>query len=410
MKEDVFLFHEKKESCENLILFVHGFIGDSEATWKNKNGTSFADLLLSDGEIKNNFDIASYSYFTTLLNLFADTKEKFRKIKNLIRKNTHVKEKNLDIDELTQNLRTHFRFTLGKYKNIYVIAHSMGGLITKNLIAGDVKSKGNTKVKLFISLAVPHQGAALSIPGNIISSNLQILNLNPVEQFITALNQSWINLDEKPTTKYFYGSYDKVVTKHSAVAIDNIEKDVVSVAEDHGSISKPKDSSSVVYSSVKQFILEEHKNTELRAAGFQRLTEPDRYEEEIFVIKMIVADISEHSRENAKELFFNAEYMRKLLSSKYDKEQLQELITNIRQLYKDSYDKFLSDDSVNSGMLLAEVHSKITDEDSRLLKSFIPALRNYHKKGMLHQMANDDNFDIWWSELRKLEMKRDDNS
>lgn len=404
MQDENFIFHESKNSCRNLILFVHGFTGDIEKTWVNKNGNSFASLLLEDGYIKENFDVASYSYFTTLLNLFAETKEKFRRLKALIRKKTHRKEKNLDIDELSNNLSTHIRFTLKQYDNIYVVAHSMGGLITKNLINNDIVKNGSTKIKLFVSLAVPHHGAELAVYGKIISSNLQILNLNPVQKFIISLNQNWVNLDEKPTTKYLYGTYDDVVTKHSAVAVDKIEKDVVSVPDDHNSISKPEHSSAVVCNIVKSFILDEHKHSRLHEAGRQQLTDNEQYEEEIFVIKMIVANIAKQTRDNAKELFFNAEYMRKLLSSRYDQQRLKELAENIRQLYKDCYDNYLADEDINSGKLLSEVHSRISDQDSALLKSFIPALKLYHKKGMLHQMANDKELDIWWCKEQNLDI------
>lgn len=408
MQNENFIFYESKKSCRNLILFIHGFTGDIENTWTNKNGNSFPTLLLEDNYIKENFDIASYSYFTTLLNLFADAKEKFRFIKSLIRKETHKKEKNLDINELSNNLSTHIRFTLKQYDNIYIIAHSMGGLIIKNLINNEISKNGSTKIKLFVSLAVPHHGAELAVFGKLISNNLQILNLNPVQEFIASMNQNWISLDEKPTTKYLYGTYDDFVTKHSAVAVDKIEKDIISVPDDHTSISKPKDSSSIVYNIVKSFINDEYKHTQLYEAGRQQLVDEEQYEEEIFVLKMIVADIAKPSRDNAKELFFNAEYMRKLLSSKYDQKHLDDLVENIRQLYKDCYDNYLADENINSGKLLSEVHSRISNQDSALLKSFIPALKLYHKKGMLHQMANNEELDIWWCRDRTLKIDQGD--
>ena len=57
---------------------------------------------------------------------------------------------------------------------------------------------------------------------------------------------------------------------------------------------------------------------------------------------------------------------------------------------------------MNSGKLLAEVHTKITDQDARLLKTLIPTLQSYHKKGMLHQLANAEESDIWWSKRKIL--------
>lgn len=400
-----FDFYQKREGCRNLVLFVHGFTGDSKKTWTNANGTAFPDLLLADETISDNFDVASYNYFTELLNLFADTKEKARRIRDLIRRRTHKKERNLEIDELSKNLSSHLRFSLEQYDNIYVIAHSMGGLITKSLIKNDLNLNSHTKVKLFVSLAVPHQGASSAVLGSIISSNLQISNLNPVEQFITELNQSWVYLDSKPTTKYFYGGYDNIVTKYSAVAIDNIEKDIVSVAEDHTTICKPENNQAIVYLSVLQFIKEQFKNEELSDIGFQKLNDSDGsdLDNELFVLKLIVANIEEDTQDNAKELYYNAEFVRKLFNSRHDKEKLERLFVNIRQLYKDSYDKYLADSSVNSGILLSEVHTKISEQDSLLLKSLIPSLQNFHKKGMLHQMANDDACDIWWCKDKSID-------
>ncbi|HIF9452842.1 TPA: ABC-three component system protein [Photobacterium damselae] len=397
-----FIYYQRRESCSNLVLFIHGFTGDAVDTWSNANGKCFPELLLENSYIQKNFDIASYSYFTTLLNLFADTKEKARWLKDLIRKRTHKKERNLDIDELSNNLTSHMRFTLEQYENIYIVAHSMGGLIAKNLIVNDLNRRGSSKVKLFISLAVPHQGSALSVPGGVISSNLQISNLNPVEKFINSLNQKWVYLDSKPTTKYFYGNYDTVVTKYSAIAIDKVEKDIVSVPEDHKTISKPESHESLVSTSVSSFIVEQHKNVKLSDAGFQRLPNNDELDKELFVIKLIVADIAPESQNNAKELFYNAEYVRKLFNSRHDKKQLEVLFDNIRQLYKDSFDRYLADDNLNSGMLLSEVHTKITEQDSILLKSLIPSLQNYHKKGMLHQLANNIDSDVWWSKERNI--------
>ncbi|WP_299496873.1 ABC-three component system protein [uncultured Shewanella sp.] len=407
MEKD-FDFYRQNDDCNHLILFVHGFTGDVNKTWKNSNGQSFPKLLLANKYIADNFDVATYGYFTTLLDLFADSKEKFRRIKNLIRRKTHKKEKNLDISELSNNLSNHLRITLNQYDNIYIVAHSMGGLITKNLISDELNKNGWTKIKLFLSLAVPHQGSDKAVLGGLISDNLQINNLNPVNLFINTLNQRWIDLDSKPSTKYFYGSYDEVVTKHSAVAIDKIEKDIISVAEDHNSISKPENASSIVCNGVVQFIEEAHKHILLSEVGYQKLDPTEQLDDELFVLKLLLAEIANETQEHAKELFFNAEYVRKLFRSKHDRKQLELLFNNIRQLYKDSFDGYLADDYKNSGQLLAEVHTKITDHDAQLLKTLIPTLQTYHKKGMLHQLANDTESDIWWSKSKKFSFEGED--
>ena len=405
--EKEFEFYQQREGCNHLVLFIHGFTGNVNETWKNKNGKLFPKLLLENEYIAQNFDVATYGYFTTLLDLFADSTEKFRRIKNLIRRKTHKKEKNLEISELSNNLSNHLRITLNQYDSIYIVAHSMGGLITKSLISDELKRNGWTKVKLFMSLAVPHQGSSGAVLGGLISNNLQIDNLNPVNSFINTLNQRWINLDSKPSTKYFYGSYDQVVTKHSAIAIDKIEKDIISVAEDHNSISKPESSDAIVCNGVRQFLEEAHQHTLLGDIGYQKLSSTEQLDDELFVLKLIISEIANETQENAKELFFNAEYIRKLFKSKHDKKQLEMLFNNIRQLYKDSYDGYLADNSMNSGKLLSEVHTKITDQDAKLLKTMIPNVQTYHKKGMLHQLANDSRSDIWWSNIKEISVVRE---
>lgn len=400
-----FVFYQQREDCTNLVLFIHGFTGDVTATWTNQNGKMFPNLLLENEYIAHNFDVAAYGYFTTLLDLFADSTEYFRKILSRIRRRAHKNERNLEISELSNILSNHLRITLSQYDNIYIVAHSMGGLLAKSLISEEIKRVGWTKVRLFLSLAVPHQGADIAVLGGLISNNLQIDNLNPVKSFINALNQMWVDLDSKPSTKYFYGSYDQFVTKHSAVAIDKIARDIISVAEDHNSISKPENSNTIVCNGVCQFLEEAHKHMLLGEIGYQKPDISERLDDELFVIKLIVADIAIDTQEHAKELFFNAEYVRKLFKSKHDKKQLELLFDNIRQLYKDSYDGYLADTTLNSGQLLSEVHTKITAQDAHLLRTLIPTLQPYHKKGMLHQLANDSESDIWWSRNKALPAK-----
>jgi len=48
---------------------------------------------------------------------------------------------------------------------------------------------------MFLSLAVPHQGADLATIGNLISKNIQISNLKSLSPFITQLNRNWIALE-----------------------------------------------------------------------------------------------------------------------------------------------------------------------------------------------------------------------
>ncbi len=396
-----FTFFQKNNDSKNLVLFIHGFTGDIK-TWIHSNGSKFPDLILKNDYVRKNFDVAAYEYFSLLFDVYAKKQNAFKIMKSLWRRRTQTKKKNIDISELSNNLKTHIRFELSQYENIFIVAHSMGGLIAKDLIVNNIMETGQTNIRLFISLAVPHLGSETATLGSLISSNLQIDNLRPLSDCIGNLNQQWIKLPNKPIVKYIYGSYDKHVPKTSAVSIEIEDKDVCSFPEDHNSISKPKDESNTLVKAICIFLEETYQDTRLKSSGYLTLNDSEAYQDELFVLKLFLADIDPSIRENAQELFLNAEFSRKLLKSKDDRAKLSELFENIQQLYRDSYDKYLGQEPENSNLLLAEVHEKITSEDSRLLQTIIPSLKLYHKKGMLHQLANDEFSNIWWSRERDV--------
>ncbi len=386
-----------QNSNKNLILFVHGF-GGGESTWRNGTASSFPELFSKDPDLSANFDIAQFSYFTKLLNLFA----KASKVKTLVERffgTSHGKlRKNISIEEIGNLLRTEIRFRLQSYDNIIIIAHSMGGLVTKSAITRDIEEKVPSKIQLFLSLAVPHQGAEAATLGKLISDNLQIEGLAPLNQFIHKINDEWLKTSLRPTTKYFYGVHDSVVLKTSAAPADKEQSDIISVEEDHTSITKPENSSSTIYIAVKQIILNFEKNDPgISNLEIKKLEDDTEFDDELFILKLISADIHKTSIRDAKEVFLNAEYVRKIFSSSSDQKRLSELYSKIRKVYQNSYTKYVHDGIPNSGLLLADVHETILKEDKTFLDTFIPFINAIHKQGMLHQLANSENENIWWT-------------
>lgn len=385
-----------QKNNKSLILFVHGFCG-SESTWRNGEADSFPELFSKDPDISSNYDIAQFSYFTKLLTLFAKAGGVSTLIKRLFGTSHGKLAKNISIEEIGNLLRTEIRFTLQAYDNLVVIAHSMGGLVTKSAITKDIEEKTPSKIRLFISLAVPHQGAEVATFGKLISANLQIEGLSPLNQFIHKINDEWLKTSLRPTTKYFYGVHDSVVPKTSAAPIDKEKSDIISVDEDHTSITKPETSASTTYIAVKQIILDFEKNDPgMSNLEFQRLEDDTELNDELFVLKLISADIHDTSIRDAKEVFLNAEYIRKIFTSESDQKRLSELYTKIRTVYQTSYSKYLHNGIPNSGLLLADVHEKILKEDKQFLDTFIPFINAIHKQGMLHQLANSEDENIWW--------------
>lgn len=381
---------------KNLILFVHGFCG-GEATWRNGTARSFPELFFDDPEISKNYDIAHFSYFTKLLNLFTKA-GKFSTLISRMLGTSHGKlANNISIEEIGNLLRTEIRFRLQAYDNIIVIAHSMGGLVTKSAITKNIEENSQLKIKLFISLAVPHQGAEAATFGKLISDNLQIEGLSPLNDFIHKINDDWQKTSLRPTTKYFYGVHDSVVKKTSAVPIDKEKSDAIPVDEDHTSITKPESQSSTTFIAVKGVILDfENNDPGISTLEIKQLEDEKDFNDELFVLKLISADIHKTTIREAKEAFLNAEYIRKIFSSSSDQKRLSDLYAKIRKIYQTSYSKYIHDGIPNSGLLLVDVHEAIMREDKLFLDTFIQFLNAIHKQGMLHQLANSNQESIWW--------------
>ncbi len=403
-----------KNNKKSLIIFVHGFCG-GELTWRNGEASSFPELFSKDSEVSENYDIVQFSYFTKLLNLFA----KAGKVSTLVKRmfgTSHGKlTKNISIEEIGNLLRTEIRFRLQAYDNIIIIAHSMGGLVTKSAIAKDIEENIPSKIKLFVSLAVPHQGVEAATFGKLISDNLQIEDLSPLNQFIHKINDEWLKTSLRPTTKYFYGVHDSLVPKTSAAPVDKEKSDIIPVDEDHTSIAKPESPASTTYMAIRQIILDFEKNDPgISNLEILQLEDESDFDDELFVLKLISADIHKTSIRDAKEVFLNAEYIRKIFSSASDQKRLSELYSKIRKVYQNSYSKYVHDGIPNSGLLLADVHETILKEDKNFLNTFIPFINAIHKQGMLHQLANSEDENIWWikdgskDSLRNL-LKEDDS-
>jgi hypothetical protein len=392
----------KKTNKNNLILFVHGFIGGSD-TWKNDEQVYFYELLAKDGVIADNFDIAKFEYFSKLLNIFATTATGLSRLANLFATKITKSEKNLGISELSELLSTQLRFVLHEYQNVIVIAHSMGGLITKCCVVNDIEQSDSSKVKLIISLAVPHLGSDTATYGGLLSGNLQIKDLAPLGKFCPHLNNKWLQLNDKPTIKYFYGSYDGVVKKESAVGTDSVTQDTIACPDDHTTICKPKDETSIAVVAVRHFLTDFLKNQTDNAFAVHKLKDENQFSDEYFALKLLLADVHSATVKHSKEHFLNAEYARKFFSSNADQKKLTDLYTRIRTVYQDCYDKHASNGALDGGKLVAEVHQKIVSEDSLYLKTALPLIHALHKKGMMHQLANDLSDDVWWNDNRSLE-------
>lgn len=231
----------KKAGKDNIILFVHGFIGGKKTWLDNDSPRNFIKYLQSEEYVSANYDFAIFNYFTKI----SDIREDISWLPNLINRKKKIR-KNLSISEIANLLKSHVEINLDNYKGIVLIAHSMGGLVAKQFILETM----NKNIKLFISLSVPHNGSNLADLGKIIVNNPQVKDLAPLENNINNLNNKWIKSKILPSTIYHQGLYDRVVPPTSSIGLDSRDVKVIYSDDDHFSILEPESKDDVVIQSI----------------------------------------------------------------------------------------------------------------------------------------------------------------
>lgn len=387
--------HTRAKS-KNLIIFIHGISGGQD-TWWNSSGKSFSELLLEDKVIKAKFDMAYFSYHSSLLPSSITMQHAKNGLGAFLGIKPRKIQANLNIENVANSLLTQLETYASDYNNIYIVAHSMGGLVTKRLLANHRTSKEVQKIKLIVSLAVPHNGAALAAIGNMIYPLLQVKDMDPLADSIKEINQSWINnKDTNPKVVYFQGLYDEVVKGSSSVGYDANNIEIKYCEDTHTSICRPESVDSVVCVSVRKILLEEVQNQSIEKT-LSEVRELDlvELEDEDFVIKMIIADVNAAIITNSKRRFFDAELATRVFTQLGLKEDIMDLYTSISQIYSNAYGDVVTGKIKDGNELVNYVHNRITDEDQKLLKS-LSKIKFTDKIGMIHQLANM-NDEIWWA-------------
>lgn len=236
------LTFEEKNNRKNLIVFIHGLIGGRD-TWVRQDGKkSILTYLKEDKEITDQFDLAVFDYFTKLTDLF----QKLSWLTGFFTGHQTKLKKNFPIKDIADILSTDLRIRAANYENIVLVSHSMGGLVAKAHILDDLQETSKSRVMLYISLAVPHNGSNLASLGRMIYSNPQIKGLQPLSEEISGLNQRWVKSIGLPDTYYFQGKADDIVPPNSSEGIDRRTISPIYSDDDHFSIVTPGVDSSVL--------------------------------------------------------------------------------------------------------------------------------------------------------------------
>lgn len=180
---EVAMLHQGSGTCPApcpriAVIFLHGFTGAQE-TWRNSAGQSFPQMLAEDPAIGSRLDVYSVSY-ESLWNSGAPIVETTNQVAAAI-------------DALVTDKR---------YNKIVLIAHSLGGNISREYLAHVKLRYGHaalSRFRLLITLGTPSNGTALAGFAVLFSDNPQVRSLLDLRRndFLQFLEQTQIDYTRK---------------------------------------------------------------------------------------------------------------------------------------------------------------------------------------------------------------------
>lgn len=182
-----------RPEAKGAIVFIHGWNGAGDATWQNFPRLACDDPNLSWAQIY----VVDYP--------------------------TYMVNRNLSVPELSEWLEKRF-FSAKIYPNfgdVYIIAHSMGGLISRRLYLLDRLSGAPSSIRAIVSIASPYQGALIgSLASALHISDQLTADMDPHSSFLGQLDGDWrrVPIASRPVTYCMTSPQDAIVTEWSAIS------------------------------------------------------------------------------------------------------------------------------------------------------------------------------------------------
>ena len=260
-----------EKSPRRAIIFIHGITGSSVETWRSPRTGAESPTLLSEDPGLPVFDTYAIGYDSPVVGL------------------------SMGLEEVSTGIISRIRDDglYERYDQLFIIAHSMGGLIAERLLI-DFKTSGHEsegkKIRALITLGTPQDGVSFASVAGLFSKNAQLddLKLLASNSWLQALQNQLVQFRNGRTDGYprMFAAYEttavpllnQVLVPRGSVATswDAVARPLTA---NHIDIAKPANRSSEIYTWVSARLKESSKPTPTptpMAAGSQAVTQkPD---------------------------------------------------------------------------------------------------------------------------------------
>lgn len=216
------------------VMLVHGFGSSAEKTWLNT-----LKLFLQD-ESLGEVTFFAYRYPTKRV-----AWKPWQRLP--------------DLKMLATGLATETRLRASKYREIVIIAHSMGGLVARRMIVDDLSTNQPPLIKRALLLATPNSGSALgSILSAILPRHQQAASLALLSEELEALNDDWVtnDVEQRVEVKFIAAGFDQIVSPRSVKALPGRPLDGALIEYGHSAITQCDTLEDSNYIFFREFILQ----------------------------------------------------------------------------------------------------------------------------------------------------------
>ncbi len=170
-----------RPASDHLVIFVHGFCGDARTTWiNNETGFDFPKELAR--ELDNTY-IFSFDYARGL-----------EQAPSILSVASHLEF------EISLLLKQH------KYHSIRFVAHSMGGIVSREYILRHYSESKQALITHLVLLASPSNGSELAGLGALVPQNRQVQEMRHTDKgnsYLESLNDRWSRAFKDSGHPYF---------------------------------------------------------------------------------------------------------------------------------------------------------------------------------------------------------------
>jgi pimeloyl-ACP methyl ester carboxylesterase len=241
--EGTWIWKDNDAREPNLIVFVHGYTGDPETTW-----VKFPHLIRQIGQgFEHGYEVASFGYQSRLTRNYQSVKT------------------------ISHLLLTFLDAQADEASHLFIIAHSLGGIVARRMLVDSFTSQDNSLLTIFTKcrqvhfIGVPHRGAALAPKQvewfrklNPLAADLR-RNSPLLLKTLTAWNDVVKHCEDKglpsPQMFNYVGNQDWLIPLEQTIE-HFAEREQVRVVEgNHIGIAKPHHPENAVYRLVRRHII-----------------------------------------------------------------------------------------------------------------------------------------------------------